>query len=88
MPRVSNISIESDDAATLLIAAFRYSLGRRSYMPSLVQDIVKRYHNGILSKHMLLQFARDIDMIPDLPLETDWRAFRGWCLETAEQLDE
>lgn len=88
MPRVSDVTIASDDAATLLIAAFRYSLGRRSYMPSLVQDIIKKYHSGILSSQMLRQFARDIDMTPNIPLEAEWQDFSVWCLKTAEQLDE
>lgn len=35
------IQLEDQDFGTILICAVRYSLGRRTYMPSLVQDFIR-----------------------------------------------
>lgn len=37
------IDIERDDFGTLCICALRYCHGRQTYMPSLVQKIVRKY---------------------------------------------
>ena len=37
------IDIERDDFGTLCICALRYCHGRQTYMPSLVQEIVRKY---------------------------------------------
>lgn len=37
------LKIEPRDLGTLLVCSVRYSIGRRTYMPSLVADHVMRY---------------------------------------------
>lgn len=38
-----NISISDENFGTLCICALRYAMGRETYMPSLVRDIIRPY---------------------------------------------
>ena len=49
------IDISQEDFGTLCICALRYCHGRKTYMPSLVQSIVKQHFNDLS--------ARDIQVI-------------------------
>lgn len=44
---VNKINISRKDFATLCICAIRYCQGRRTYMPSLVQDIIRSHFGDI-----------------------------------------
>lgn len=48
------------DMWIMLIATVRYSLGRRSYMPSLSGELVARY-SSYLTRDQLLQIASEIE---------------------------
>ena len=52
-------SLTVDDFGTLCICSVRYALGRQSYMPRLVQDII-RPQLPILSNKDLFVIERDI----------------------------
>lgn len=58
------ININPNDFATLAICAIRYCHGRRTYMPSLVQDIV-RSHLGELNDKDLSVLLRDCEWMTD-----------------------
>lgn len=74
------IEISQKDFGTLCICALRYCHGRRTYMPSMVQDIV-RQHFGDLSLRDLLvisddkQFQQDMQLWGDPCDKTDWERF-------------
>ena len=48
------------DIGTIAICAVRYALGRETYMPSLVQDFVKR-HPEIVDENTRAVMIRDIN---------------------------
>lgn len=83
--------IQDEDLRTLLFCSIRYSLGRQSYMPDLVRDIV-RTHKRVLSSSDLRQLADEITtecardnkkLGPD-PDTKKWITFKDWLLEEAE----
>lgn len=49
-------SMEQDDFGTLCICAIRYCHGRQTYMPSLVQGIVRQHFSELSDKdiHVML----------------------------------
>lgn len=53
-------SIDDRDLWVFVICTVRYSLGRRSYMPSLCSDLVKKYASALDPRH-LMQIADEID---------------------------
>ena len=57
IPAVKAIEISKEDFGTLCICALRYCMGRRTYMPSLVQDIVRKHFDDLT--------GRDIRVIAD-----------------------
>lgn len=81
--------VSSTNLRTLLVCSFRYSLGRQTYMPSLVQSIIKQHWED-LEDSDLLQFADDIDRSKDSELGAnfdarDWRLFAEWCRSQVRQ---
>jgi len=54
------VQINSRDFATLGICAIRYSLGRRTYMPGLVCEIIKSHINDIVDTDLDIML-RDIN---------------------------
>ena len=50
------IDIEQHDFATLCICALRYCHGRRTYMPSLVQEIVGRHLDELSSRDVKVMY--------------------------------
>ena len=74
------IDISQEDFGTLCICALRYCHGRRTYMPSLVQGIV-RAHFGDLSERDLRaiaddkKFQSDMDLFGDPYDRLDWEKF-------------
>ena len=85
------VEIGSRDLQTLLICTMRYSLGRMTYMPGLVQDLI-RQHCEVFSNEMLRQLSDEIDSEHRLrggklgmEFDTrDWLIFRDWLRETAD----
>lgn len=49
-----NLNINEEDVNLLFIAAFRYSLGRMSYMPSAIAQII------LSNKELLTQWQREL----------------------------
>ena len=57
--------IDNSDLRLLMIAAFRYSLGRRTYMPSFVADLImKNYH--VFNEKDLERFIEEVNKKRDL----------------------
>jgi len=75
----------------LLHSTLRYSLGRMTYMPGLIQDLIKQYRE-VFTNEMLRQLADEIDDEHrirggklGMDFDTrDWLAFRDWLRETAD----
>lgn len=64
------IIISQEDFGILCNCALRYCFGRRTYMPSLVQDIVGRYLEELSDKTVKVmvddcQFQRDMNLYGD-----------------------
>ena len=79
---MSNIS--DSDLSTLFVCAVRYSLGRQSYMPSLVQSIVQKNAKALTDSERKL-LIRDINdhlrMHGKIGSDFDtqgWLNFRDW----------
>lgn len=86
---VLKTEIDSRTLETLLLCATRYSLGRQTYMPSLVQEICKSYAN-FLSEPFLTKLATEIaeeysirgNLGADFDTR-DWLNFKDWLLREA-----
>ena len=71
---------------SIVICAFRYALGRRSYMPSLVADWIKEHWSQIDATNREL-IAREIEQAlergeaGDRMDEDVWRALSKWIEE-------
>lgn len=76
------ISISQEDFGTLCICALRYCHGRKTYMPSLVQDIVRAHFKDLSDKDLGV-IANDEEFQQRLELfgmecdERDWKRFYG-----------
>lgn len=57
--REALMHVDEKDLQILLVCSFRYALGRRTYMPSLVSEIIQE-HVGALSKSDKIQILEDI----------------------------
>lgn len=72
------INIDKENFATLCICATRYCHGRQTYMPSLVQGIVRSYIKELPDKtlNVMLQdcdFQRRMDLYGDERIDKpDW----------------
>lgn len=91
-PRLSPGATEvwNADLRTLFFCSIRYSVGRQTYMPGLIQDLVKS-HKHVLSVDDLKQLANEIiteyawnngKLGSDFDTK-DWIAFKDWLLEEA-----
>lgn len=80
VPSVEAIEISQEDFGTLCVCALRYCHGRRTYMPDLVQGIVKAHFKD-LSDNDLSVIARDEarqifdDLWGDSCDKEDWKKF-------------
>ena len=75
--------LPKEDLRTLLICSFRYALGRQTYMPTLVQQLIKKNKDS-LNTSDFFQIADEIDRMQDKDLGADfdardWRFFANWC---------
>lgn len=77
--------VSNEDLRILLVCAVRYALGRRTYMPSIVQEIIMVRHDDVLLPEDFKQFADDIQRPgANLGDECDadgWKRFAAWCRE-------
>lgn len=78
--------VADNDLCTLFICSVRYSLGRQSYMPGLVQDLIVQHAKVLTSDHRKL-LAREImdhyRRFNNIGAEMDtrgWLQFRDWLL--------
>ena len=57
---MSQITMNEEDFATLAICAIRYCHGRQTYMPGLVQDIVRGHLQELTDRnlHVMLEDCR------------------------------
>ena len=74
---ILNLLISQEDFGTLCICALRYCHGRRTYMPSLVQEIVDRHLKELSDKDIKVmvedcQFQRRMDLYGDECDKVDW----------------
>lgn len=75
------IMLKQDEFNCLALCAFRYALGRMTYMPSLIQEILTRHKVG-LEAHEKLLMIKEIDEAIRLKRagwacdEADWLRFK------------
>lgn len=67
---MAKINIEQDDFGTLCICAIRYCQGRQTYMPSLVQGIVREHFEEFSDKDIAVmlddcRFQKQMDLYGD-----------------------
>jgi hypothetical protein len=83
--------ISPRDLETLLTCSVRYAIGRRTYMPGVVQRIA-REHVEVVQSWTLDQWAEDIERAHSLgDPEVDapgWRAFAAWCRDECARREE
>ena len=94
MKREADLIRDDLDLQTILICAVRYSLGRATYMPSLVTGWIKEHCKGKLSENTLSVMRSDVDEAQrrnalgmDCDVET-WVYFREWLKNEAGELNE
>ena len=74
------IEISQEDFGTLCVCALRYCHGRRTYMPDLVQSIVKAHFKDLSDKALEViandeQFQASANLWGDPCDMTDWMKF-------------
>jgi len=72
---------ESGDFAAILICAIRYSLGRRTYMPSTVTHFIMSHCKDMLSKKDLYVMIEDVERCKNYGEKCDedtWMEFLSW----------
>ena len=87
-----SIKIKRNDLRLLLVCAFRYALGRRTYMPNAVTELMIRYRD-LFTKYDFKQFIEDIAFQEDLKnlgdscdIET-WNNFKEFCKNKIDILE-
>lgn len=81
------MDVDPNDLRTLLLCSFRYALGRATYMPQQVQELIKK-HVDVLETWMLQQMDKDIGDAAQrggLGMDVDvrgWLEFRQWLRDT------
>jgi len=76
----------SEGLRLTILGCFRYSLGRKSYMPSHTVSIIKQ-HPNIFTKHDWKQFIKEIDECKDLGMDCDketWNELKQFAEERLE----
>lgn len=77
-----NISISQDDFGTLCICAIRYCQGRQTYMPSLVQGIVREHFSELSDRDINVmlddcKFQEQMNLFGDPNVDKpDWIRWR------------
>ena len=74
------IDIKQEDFGTLCVCALRYCHGRRSYMPSLVQQIVMAHFKDLSDRDLKViaddeRFQSDMSLWGDTCDMVDWKNF-------------
>jgi hypothetical protein len=79
-----NVTIKRNDLRLLIIAAFRYSLGRRTFMPSIVTELIINNYK-LFNDQDWKNFIEDInyqknlhDLGDNCDIET-WNNFEVFC---------
>lgn len=91
--KTTGVKIDKEDFGILCICALRYCHGRRTYMPSLVQGIVRR-HFADLSERDLVTIAADEKFQKDMELwgdecdKKDWERFYRSLRERIKGADD
>lgn len=82
------MKISKEDFATLCICAIRYCQGRKTYMPSLVQGIVRNNFDYIPDNYFDIML-RDCDFQRDMELYGDEQIDKpGWLRWEQDLKDE
>ena len=74
------IDISQENFGTLCICALRYCHGRRTYMPSLVQQIVMAHFKDLSDRDLQViaddeQFQSHMNLFGDMCDKVDWENF-------------
>ena len=82
MKIVSRGNMEQEDFGTLCICALRYCHGRKTYMPSMVQRIVRNHFNDLSDKDLRViledeEFQNHMELWGDDCDKFDWQRFYG-----------
>ena len=77
------IKIDSKDLRLTILGCFRYSLGRKSYMPNHISNIIKEYKD-IFERHHWQTIISDIDDCSNLGMDCDkktWKELKEFAKE-------
>ena len=94
--RTIGVKIDKEDFGILCICALRYCHGRRTYMPTLVQEIVLNHLDDLTAKDLTViasdeWFQKDMELWGDECDKKDWerfyRSLREW-MKARESDDE
>ena len=84
-----NELVKNADLKLLMIATFRYSLGRRTYMPGFITEFIINNHN-IFHKEDWKRFIQEIEDNCNLGDSCDiqtWNNFTDFCKGKLNELE-
>lgn len=87
------IEISENDFGTLCVCAIRYCHGRKTYMPSLVQEIVGNHLDEITDKDLAVMiddcdFQRRMELYGDECDKADWLKWEKRLLDEKKKRAE
>lgn len=87
------IDISQEDFGTLCVCALRYCHGRRTYMPSLVQNIVMAHFKDLSDRELKTiandeRFQTDMSLWGDVCDMVDWKNFYQKLREAQKERED
>lgn len=80
--------VASEDLGVIVVCAFRYALGRKSYLPSMMADLIIRYWKSIPERDRLRieveltrALAENDDALRDLGWDCDVEAWQRLAVD-------
>ncbi len=87
---MSDCEVSPSDLRLVIFGCFRYSLGRMTYMPVFICDMIVRY-NHIFRQHDWERFIKEIDACENLGGECDkktWILLREYSENKLKEQEE
>ena len=70
------MNVDNGDLRLTILGCFRYSIGRKTYMPSHTFDMIKRCQR-VFNKQDWERFIQEIDECDDLGMDCDKENWEG-----------
>jgi len=81
------MEVNNRDLRLIALGCFRYSLGRKTYMPQVTTEFIMA-NKEIFRKHDWKSFIEEIKSCDDLGMDCDattWLKFSVFCLEIVNE---